>query len=140
MVWLALGLDDLRRLIEGDRFMKYMGIQVLDLGEGYSKLAMTLTGDMINFHNVGHGGAIFALADAAFAAASNSHGEKALALNMNINYCSPAKEGMRLIAEAQEESLGRKVGLYRIMVRSEDGRLIASSQGIVYRKHDDEPR
>jgi len=137
---LASGMSDLLGLIEADRFMKYMGIQLLDLREGYSKLAMTLTRDMINFHNVGHGGAIFALADAAFAAASNSHGEKALALNMNINYCSPATEGMRLIAEAHEESLGRRIGLYRITVRSEDGRLIASSQGIVYRKQEDRPR
>jgi acyl-CoA thioesterase len=95
---------------------------------------MTLTDNMVNFHNVGHGGAIFALADAAFAAAANSHGQKALALCMNINYCSSAKEGMRLIAEGFEENLGRRTGLYRMIVRSDEGQLIATSYGTVYRK------
>ncbi|MGQ9543909.1 MAG: hydroxyphenylacetyl-CoA thioesterase PaaI [Candidatus Bathyarchaeia archaeon] len=136
---MSSGMVDVRRMIESDRFMKYMGIQLLELREGYSKLAMTITGNMINLHNVAHGGAIFTLADAAFAAAGNSHGQKALALNMNINYCSPATEGMRLIAEAYEENLGRRTGLYRIIVRSEDGRLIAASQGLVYRKNADKP-
>ncbi|NWG08840.1 MAG: hydroxyphenylacetyl-CoA thioesterase PaaI [Nitrososphaerales archaeon] len=130
-------LDKIRGKIDDDRFTKFMGIQLLELREGYSKLAMTITDEMLNFHNMAHGGAIFALADAAFAAASNSHGQIALALCMNINYRSPANKGMKLVAECLEESLGRRTALYRIEVRSEDGRLIASSQGTVYRKEEE---
>jgi len=87
---------------------------------------------MVNLHNVAHGGAIFTLADVAFAAAGNSHGRKAVAMSMNINYRSPVKEGMNLIAEASEESIGRKTALYRMTVKTEDGKLIASSQGTVF--------
>ncbi|MCP8317467.1 MAG: hydroxyphenylacetyl-CoA thioesterase PaaI [archaeon] len=134
---MVLELDKIREKIDGDKFAKFMGIQLLELREGYSKLAMTITEDMLNFHNMAHGGAIFSLADAAFAAASNSHGQTSLALCMNINYRSPANKGIRLIAECFEESLGRRTALYRIEVRSEDGRLIASSQGTVYRKEEE---
>jgi acyl-CoA thioesterase len=51
---------------------------------------------------------------------------------MNINYRSPVKEGMNLIAEASEESVGRKTALYRMIVKTDDGKLIASSQGTVF--------
>lgn len=131
---MAIEPSAIRDKIDSDSFARFLGIQLLELRKGYSKLSMTLTEKMLNFHNVGHGGAIFALADAAFAAAANSHGQKALALCMNINYCSPAKEGMELIAEGFEENLGRRTGLYRMIVRSPDGQLIATSYGTVYRK------
>ena len=130
-------LDSIRSRICSDKFAGFMGIQLLELKKGYSRLSMTVSDKMMNFHNVAHGAAIFALADAAFAAAGNSHGQKAVALCTNINYCSPAKEGMKLIAEAFEENLGRRTGLYRMTVRSEDGKLIASSQGTVFRKPDE---
>ncbi len=125
-------LKNIRRMIEDDNFAKFMGIKLLKLEKGYSKVSMSITNDMVNLHNVAHGGAIFTLADAAFAAAGNSHGRKAVALSMNINYRSPVKEGMNLIAEASEESIGRKTALYRMTVKTEDGKLIASSQGIVF--------
>lgn len=134
---MVLDLETIREKIDSDRFAKFMGIRILDLKRGYSKLDMTITDDMINFHDMAHGGAIFALTDAAFAAAGNSHGQVSVALCMNINYRSPAKSGMRLIAECFEESLGRRTALYRIEVRSEDGMLIALSQGTVYRKDEE---
>lgn len=134
---MVLDLDKIRKKIDSDKFAKFMGIRILELKEGYSKLTMTITEDMLNFHNIAHGGAIFSLADAAFAAASNSHGQKSLALCMNINYRSPANKGTRLVAECFEESFGRRTALYRIEVRSDDGKLIASSQGVVYRKNEE---
>jgi acyl-CoA thioesterase len=124
----------IRNKIEEDKFSKLMNIKLIELKKGYSKLSMIIKEDMINFHGVTHGGAIFTLADAAFAAAANSHGRPALALGMNINYCIPSKKDMQLIAEGFEESLGYKTGLYRIEVKSEEGQLIATAQGIVYRK------
>lgn len=125
-------LNNIRKMIEDDNFVKFMGIKLLKLEKGYSKVSMSITNDMVNLHNVAHGGAIFTLADVAFAAAGNSHGRKAVAMSMNINYRSPVKEGMNLIAEASEESIGRKTALYRMIVKTEDGKLIASSQGTVF--------
>jgi len=136
---MILDLAKIRSKIDSDRFAKFMGIRLLELKEGYSRLDMTVRSDMVNFHGVGHGGAIFALADAAFAAVSNSHGKTAVALCMTINYRSPAKEGMRLITEGFEESLGGRTALYRMEVRTEDGTLIASAQGTVFRKDEELP-
>lgn len=134
---MAFKSTEIREKIESDKFAQSMGIQLLDLKKGYCKLAMIIRADMINFHGVAHGGAIFALADAAFAAASNSHGQTAVALCMTINYRSPARDGMKLIVEGFEESLGRRTGLYRMEVRSEVGNLIAVAQGTVYRKDEE---
>ncbi len=136
IVKMGINLENIRKKIESDKYTDFMGIELMELGEGYSKLSMRVTEKMVNLHNVAHGGAIFSLADAAFAAASNSRGKMAVALSMNISYRSPAKEGMKLMAEAFEENLGRRTGLYRIIVKSEEGELIASSQGTVYIKSD----
>lgn len=134
---MAADLEKIREKIANDKFARLMGIQLLNIKKGYSKLAVDVREDMINFNGSAHGGAIFTLADAAFAAASNSHGQIAVALCMNINYRLPARAGMRLIAEGFEESLGRRTGLYRIEVRLEDGTLVASAQGTVYRKDEE---
>jgi len=72
---------------------------------------MTVGENSLNFHDVAHGGPIFALADAAFAAASNSYGVKAVAFNVNITYLSAVEAGMRLLAEARETSQGERIRL-----------------------------
>jgi acyl-CoA thioesterase len=89
---------------------------------------------MLNFHGIPHGGVIFSLADAAFAAAGNSYGQTAVALNVNISFLSAAPVGARLYAEATEESLGRRTALYRMAVTTDDGTLVALCHGTVYRK------
>ena len=82
-----------------------------------------------------HGGAIFSLADAAFAAASNSYGQVAVALNVSLNYLSAVPVGARLYAEATEESKSRRIALYRLSVTADDGTPVALCHGTVYRKN-----
>jgi acyl-CoA thioesterase len=91
---------------------------------------------MLNFHGIPHGGAVFSLADAAFAAASNSHGQTALALSMTISYLAAAAAGTRLVAEAQELRRGHRAGFYQITVKTEGGDLVATCQAVVHRKKD----
>jgi len=83
--------------------------------------------------NVVHGGAIFTLADLAFAAASNSHGTVAVAINASIWYVKAALEGS-LLATAREVSLNPKLATYSIEVTDEDGEIVAVFEGMVYRK------
>ena len=130
-------LEKLREKFNYDPYSKLLGIELLEVKEGYGKASLTIRDDMLNFHGVAHGGLIASLADVAFAAASNSHNRKALALNLNINYRRPAKAGDTLIAEAFEESLGKTTALYKIIVRDSRGDIIAVCQGLVYRM--DEP-
>jgi acyl-CoA thioesterase len=126
--------DPLFRKISQDPFAKSMGIELQELRPGYSRVAMTLTPEMVNFHGTPHGGAIFSLADAAFAAAGNSHGQAAVALSMTIQYLAAAEPGTRLIAEAQELRKGNRTGFYQITVKAEAGDLVAVCQAVVYRK------
>src|SRR5574342_1113136 len=117
--------DPVFQKISQDPFARRMGIELQDLRPGYSRLAMTVTPRMLNFHGIPHGGAIFSLADAAFAAASNSHGQTAVALSMTIQYLAAAPSGARLVAEAQELRKGHRSGFYQISVGTEGGDLVA---------------
>ncbi len=128
--------EEVYRHIAGDPFADRMGIELEELRPGYSRVSMTLAPDMVNFHGITHGAAIFALVDAAFAAAGNSHGQVAVALDMSISFVAATQPGQRLVAEAHEEHLGRRTALYHITVRDEHGQLVASSHGTVYRKRE----
>jgi acyl-CoA thioesterase len=122
--------------MRSDRYAELLGIELLDIELGYSLLSMVVRDDMFNFNGLPHGGAIFSLADVAFAAASNSHGIMAVALNMEISYLRTVASGTRLLAKATEEHLGRRTALYHITVSTEDGDLVASCHGVVYRKRE----
>jgi acyl-CoA thioesterase len=106
------------------------GLELLEAREGYAKVAMTVRPDMLNGYHTIHGGMVFALADSAFAYACNSRNQASVAQQASIVFLSPACEGERLIAEAREESLAGRTGVYVISVRSEEGRDVASFTGL----------
>ena len=87
----------------------------------------------MNSHRTVHGGAIFTLADTAFALASNSHGIPAAAINAHISYLTAARSGT-LYAEAEEYAINPKLASYTVQVMSEKGEKIAIFQGMVFRK------
>jgi len=95
---------------------------------------MKIDSRMLNFNGVAHGGVIFTLADAVFAAASNAHGTRAVALSVNVVYRSPVFEGEELIAEAHEVSLGKTTAIYHMTVkRRNPEKPVAFFQAVVYR-------
>ena len=121
--------------IQKDAFARFLGASVTILAPGHSRVALTVTEQMTNFHGITHGGLVFALGDLAFAAASNSRGQVAVALNVNICFLNPSKVGDCLVAEATEVNLGGRTGLYEItVVEEKTNTLIARSQDLVYRK------
>ena len=105
------------------------GIVLEEAQEGYARIRMTLTAAMLNGHGTAHGGMIFALADTAFAYACNSRNLRSVAAQASIVYLEPAREGDVLIAEAKEQALVGRSGVYQVAVRSEDGRAIAEFTG-----------
>ncbi|MGH2403794.1 MAG: PaaI family thioesterase [bacterium] len=129
----------LRARIAADPFARRLGIELLALRPGYSRAHLALDFSMVNFQGIVHGGAIFSLADAAFAAASNSHGDPAVALAMSIQYLDAPRPGSRLIAEAREQRLGRRAGFYAMTVVDDAGRIIATCQGVVHRRPRNRP-
>jgi len=89
-------------------------LKLIDVQEGYAKVAMRFSEDLENMFGMAHGGAIFSLIDAAFEIASNSHGTMAVALNMNINYLASPEKGAMLTAEAREINRHKKTAAYDI--------------------------
>lgn len=120
--------------LKHDRFAKLLGIEVVGLDEGYAKCRMEVKQEMLNSVDIPHGGAIFTLADMAFAAASNSHGTIALAMHVGISYYAAVSAGAVLFAEAKEIHLGRKTSEYDIRILDDGGRLVACARGLAYRK------
>jgi acyl-CoA thioesterase len=128
--------EEMVQRISQDPFACFLGIELLELGQGHSKVSMIVGERMLNFHGIPHGGALFSLADAAFAAASNSHGQTAVALNVSINYLAVVPVGARLYAEAEEERLGNRTAFYRLAVTTEDGTPVALAHGTVHRERE----
>lgn len=126
----------LRSRISADPFAQRLGITLLALRPGYSRMRLSLDPSLANFQGIVHGGAIFSLADAAFAAASNSHGTPAVALAMSIQFLNTPRAGSKLTAEAREQRLGRRAGFYAMTVVDDAGTTIATCQGVVHRRRD----
>ncbi|MEM2902449.1 MAG: hotdog fold thioesterase [Candidatus Bathyarchaeia archaeon] len=120
--------------MSNDTLYRNYGIKLVELGEEYAETEMVVREDMNNFLGITHGAMIFALADQAFAASSNSKGQASVALNMSIAFLEAPKIGEKLVAKARMLSSTRRTGLYDIKVYGENGRLIAVCQGLVYRK------
>ena len=121
--------------IQCDPFARFLGAKVEVLKPGHSRVTLTVTDNMVNFHGNTHGGVIFALGDMAFAAAGNSHGQAAVALNVGINFLKATNSGDRLVAEAIEQTAAGAIALYDITIRDDrTGDLVAKSQDLAYRK------
>ena len=121
--------------IRKDAFASWLGATIESIEPGYSRVSLTVSDTMLNFHSMTHGGLVFALGDIAFGAASNAHGQIALALNVAISFLRPTKAGDHLVAEASEVHLGGATALYDIVVTEQNsGQCIAKSQATVYRK------
>lgn len=121
--------------IQRDPFARLLGAEVEIPAPGRSRVTLTVTDDMLNFHGTTHGGVIFSLGDIAFAAASNSRGQTAVALNVGIHFLKATTAGDRLVAEATEQSASGPIALYDITVTdARTGELVAKSQDLVYRK------
>ncbi|NLZ05224.1 MAG: PaaI family thioesterase [Phycisphaerae bacterium] len=123
----------IKEFFKNDRFAEHCGIELVEVGEGRAKTRMKIEDRHFNGVNVVHGGAIFSLADLAFAAASNSHGTVAVAINASIWYVKAGLSGT-LFANAREVSLNPKLATYSIEVTDDAGEIIAVFEGMVYRK------
>jgi len=128
-------MDAVWKYLKNDRFAERCGIELLEVSPGRARAKMELREHHWNGLGFVQGGAIFTLADLVFAAASNSHGTVAVGINVSISYMKAAKTGT-LWAEGKELSRNFKLGTYLIEVKDDQGDLVATFQGMVYRKSD----
>ncbi|MGB9624460.1 MAG: PaaI family thioesterase [Phycisphaerae bacterium] len=118
---------------ENDLFARHCGIELIEVGKGTARTRMKIQEHHLNGVRSVQGGAIFTLADLAFAAACNSHGTVAVAINVSITFIKAATGGT-LTAEAKEVSVNPKLGTYSIQVTNDAGEVVATFQGLAYRK------
>jgi acyl-CoA thioesterase len=133
-----MNAEDLKRCLKNDRFAAHSGIELLTVSPGNATAKMVLQPHHLNAVKTVQGGAIFTLADFTFAAASNSHGTVAVAINASITFIKAAVTGT-LWAEARELSKNFKIGSYIVEVKDDHGELVATFQGLAYRKKDKLP-
>ncbi|MBT8287222.1 MAG: hydroxyphenylacetyl-CoA thioesterase PaaI [Bacteroidia bacterium] len=120
------------KMYENDAFSQWLGIRILEIRPGYSRLLMTVRADMLNGFDLAHGGITYSLADSALAFASNSQGRQAVSVETSINHLEKLNEGTEIEAEAIEVSLKKTIGFYRIEIKTNE-KLVAVFNGTVYR-------
>ena len=116
-----------------DAASQALGIAIVAMRPGYARLTMTVLAAMLNGHRTCHGGFIFALADSAFAFSCNSRNQNTVAAACHIDYLAPAFVGDVLEAEAVEQTLKGRTGVYDIAVRNQSGALVALFRGKSHR-------
>jgi len=120
-------------MLAQDAMSRALGITIVEIRPGYARLKMAVRADMSNSHSICHGGAIFTLADSAFAFACNSYNRSSVASGGSIDFVMPARIGDELTAEAAERALPGRLGLYDVTVTNQSGQSIAFFRGRSYR-------
>ena len=115
-----------------DRASKALGIEVLAVGPGSAQLRMTVREDMLNGHDICHGGMVSTLADSAFAFACNAYNEVTVASGFDINLLAAARKGDVLTATASEVSKSGRTGVYDVVVHNQHDDAIAAFRGRSY--------
>lgn len=116
-----------------DYFAEALGMKVLEVSDGYCRVQMKIEKTHTNALGYTHGGAVFSLADYAFAQACNFGDNVAVALQVSINFLRPTMEGDVLVAEANRVNDGKTTGIYNVTVKKED-KTVALFTGIAFKK------
>ena len=125
------------KMYDQDAFSQWLGIEIVDVSEGYCQLKMKVRKEMLNGFHIAHGGIAYSLADSALAFASNSHGKKSLSVETSISHMVSIKAGDMLTAMTKELSRSDKIGVYLITITNKENQEIAIFKGTVYRTSKD---
>lgn len=133
---MAVSPEQVREFFKKDKFAEYCGVELLEIEPGRAKAKLVIQDHHLNGLEMGHGAAMFTLADLVFAVAANAHGTMAMAVNINMTFMKASKKGETLIAECTENTKNPKLGSYTAKVHNQDGELLAVFEGLAYRKKD----
>ncbi len=128
----ALAREVAQKMYAEDRAARAMGIELLEVREGFARVAFVIRDEMLSGHGIAHGGYIFALADTAFAYACNSRNRVTIALQCSISFSAPGRSGSRVTATANERFAGGRTGTYDVEVRDEANTILAYFRGTSY--------
>lgn len=119
------------KMMDGDAFSQWLGIEVTDIKEGYCKLQLTVREEMVNGFMIAHGGITYSLSDSALAFASNSYGKQCVSIETSISHTRPVKIGDVLTAECKELNRGKRIGIYEVTTYNQEGKKVSIFKGTV---------
>jgi acyl-CoA thioesterase len=125
--------DVVNHMLKTDAFSNWLGIELIEIKEGYSKIQMLVRAEMLNGLGIVHGGIAFSLADSAFAFACNNRNNLSVALDTSINFVKAVHIGDTLIAEAIEMHNGKSTGIYHITITNQNQQTVALFKGTCFR-------
>ncbi|WP_179403173.1 hydroxyphenylacetyl-CoA thioesterase PaaI [Burkholderia guangdongensis] len=125
----ALARATAHAMYEADACSRSLGMELLEVRPGYARLRMPVRPDFLNGHQICHGGLIFTLADSTFAFACNSYNASTVAAGCSIEYLRPVQGDDVLTAEAVEQTLVGRQGIYDIRVTNQAGETVAMFRG-----------
>jgi len=120
---------ELKAREKGEPIASFLKMRILELTPGYAKVVMKLTPEYQNFNGLIFGGIVMAVADQAFAYASNSLAHPSIASQFNIHFITGAEMNDELTAECRVVRSGQRVGISEMVVTNQDGKLIAKATG-----------
>ncbi|MDX1653513.1 MAG: hotdog fold thioesterase [Brumimicrobium sp.] len=120
------------KMMQGDHFSQWLGIEVLGIQKGYCLLQMTVKPDMVNGFSIAHGGISYSLADSALAFASNSYGFHAVSIETSVSHTRPVNISDVLTAECTELNRGKTIGIYQVKVVNQSKKTVALFKGTVH--------
>ncbi|MEO6191045.1 MAG: hotdog fold thioesterase [Saprospiraceae bacterium] len=121
------------KMFKKDGFSQWLGIEALKIELGHCILTMKVRKEMLNGHDVAHGGIVYSLADSAFAFSCNSYNRISLSIETSITHCKAIKENDFLTAEANLISQSNKIGTYQVIVHNQDKEIVGIFKGVCYR-------
>lgn len=124
-------------LYNNDAYSQWLGIEIVEVKNGYCKLKMNVRKEMLNGFLIAHGGISFSLADTALAFASNTHGKKCISMETSISHIECVQDGDCLTAVSKELSKTEKTALYLITILNQNNQEVAYFKGMVYRTSKD---
>lgn len=121
------------KMMNGDAFSQWLGIEVFEISNGFCKLQMTVRDEMTNGFDIAHGGIAYSLADSCLAFAANSDGIQSVSIETSISHTKKVKSGDILTATSKEINKSNKTALYYITITNQDKLEVAHFKGTVYR-------
>lgn len=122
-------IERLKELSKSEQIASFLGLKLIELSEGHARVSMQMKPEYLNFNGMIFGGIISAVADQAFAYATNSVITPNVASQFNIHFISAASEKDTLVAECRVHKKGRRVCISEIRVTNQEGKLIAMATG-----------
>lgn len=127
-------VERLDAVFRADEFAVGLGLELLEWGGGWARVAWTPSEQHRNFGGAVHGAGVFGLGDYTFAVSCNSWGRQAVALSVDVHFLSAAAPGRRLVAVGRERSLTRRTGSYAIEISDDQDRPVSSLHALAYRR------